>query len=260
MKIVIKIGGALLEDPALVERWADCVSQLAASGHEVTAVHGGGAALTRTLERMGKKSQFVNGLRVTDSETRDAALMVLAGLTNKKLVASLGKRGTRAVGLCGADGLSFRARKRATTNGDLGFVGDISSVDFRWLAGVRALPAIPVIASIALGEDGEFYNVNADEMASACATACGAALLAFITDVPGVWNSDRQVIPRLTSAEVVELTQSGAIKGGMLPKLEACQRALRGGVRSVYILPGSALDELSRLGHVDISAGTELVE
>ncbi|MGE0407524.1 MAG: acetylglutamate kinase [Candidatus Korobacteraceae bacterium] len=259
MRVVIKIGGALLEDPALVEQWAQCVSQLAASGHEVMAVHGGGAALTRTLDRMGKKSTFVNGLRVTDAETRDAALMVLAGLTNKKLVAALARRGTRALGICGADGMSFRARKRQSTNGDLGFVGDVSSVDAAWLESVRSQSVVPVIASIALGEDGEFYNVNADEMASACAVATGAKLLAFLTDVPGVWNAERTVIPRLTSAEVAELTRSGIIQGGMLPKLEASQRALRGGVSSVHILPGAALEKLSRLGHTPIDSGTELV-
>ena len=258
MRVVIKIGGALLQDPALVEKWAQCVSQLAVSGHEVMAVHGGGAALTRTLERLGKKSTFVNGLRVTDAETRDAALMVFAGLINKRLVAALARRGTRAVGLCGADGMSFRARKRQNPGGDLGFVGDISSVDSEWLEKLRS-HSVPVIASIALGEDGEFYNVNADEMASACAVACKAKLLAFLTDVPGVWNAERSVIPRLTSSEVAELTKSGIIHGGMLPKLEACQRALRGGVSSVHILPGGALEQLSRLGRTPIDSGTELV-
>jgi acetylglutamate kinase len=259
VRLVIKIGGALLEDPALVQKWAHCVSQLAASGHEVMAVHGGGAALTRTLERLGKKSTFLNGLRVTDAETRDAALMVLAGLTNKKLVAALARHGTRAVGLCGADGLSFRARKRPSPNGDLGFVGDISSVDAEWLEKLRSQGTVPVIASIALGEDGEFYNVNADEMASACAVACKAALLAFLTDVPGVWDAERQVIPRLTSSQIADLTRSGVIHGGMLPKLEACQRALRGGVSSVHILPGAALEQLSLLGRTPIGSGTELV-
>jgi acetylglutamate kinase len=259
VKVVIKIGGALLDDPALLEKWAQCVSQLAASGHEVMAVHGGGAALTRTLERLGKKSSFVNGLRVTDAETRDAALMVFAGLINKKLVAALARRGTRAVGLCGADGMSFRARKRQNPGGDLGFVGDISSVDAEWLEKLRSQGIVPVIASIALGEDGEFYNVNADEMASACAVACGARLLAFLTDVPGVWNAERSVIPRLTSSEVAELTRSGIIHGGMLPKLEACQRALRGGVSSVHILPGGALEQLSHLGRTPIDSGTELI-
>jgi acetylglutamate kinase len=259
VKVVIKIGGSLLEDAALVERWVGCVTQLVASGHEVIAVHGGGAALTRTLARMGKKSEFVNGLRVTDAETRDAAVMVLAGLTNKKLVAALGKRGTRAVGLCGADALSFRARKRPSSNGDLGFVGEVSSVDSAWLESLRAWRIVPVLSSIALGEDGEFYNVNADEMASACAVACKATLLAFLTDVAGVWDAERKVIPRLTSAEVAELTRSGVIQGGMLPKLEACQRALRGGVRSVHILPGTALEQLARLGESRIETGTELV-
>ncbi|HZP16596.1 MAG TPA: acetylglutamate kinase, partial [Terriglobales bacterium] len=117
MRVVIKIGGALLDDAGLLGKWADCVSQLATSGHEIMAVHGGGAALTRMLDRLGKKSVFVNGLRVTDAETRDAALMVFSGLINKKLVAALAQRGTRAVGICGADGMSFRARKRHNPDG-----------------------------------------------------------------------------------------------------------------------------------------------
>jgi len=259
VKVVIKIGGALLEDPALVERWAQCVADLSSSGAQVMAVHGGGAALTRTLAKMGKTSSFVNGLRVTDAETRDAALMVLAGLTNKKLVAALARRGVRAVGICGVDGLSFRARKRLSSDGDLGFVGDITSVDADWLAGLGARGTVPVIASIALGEDGEPYNVNADEMASACAVAMGARLLAFITDVPGVWDSQKNVIPRLTAAEVSQLKQTGVIRGGMLPKLEACERALKGGVASVRILPGSALEALASAGQNAIAGGTELV-
>ncbi len=259
MKLVIKIGGALLEDAALVDRWAQCVAQLAVSGHEVTVIHGGGAALTRTLERLGKDSKFINGLRVTDGETRDAALMVLAGLLNKKLVAALGSKGVRALGLCGADGKSFRARKRSNAGGDLGFVGDIISVDAGWLETLRSHAAVPVIASIALGDDGECYNVNADQMAAACAAACGAELLAFLTDVPGVRGKGGAVIARLATAEIPHLASAGVVRGGMLPKLESCRRALEAGVRSVRILPGAAVEVLAQADARPITCGTEIV-
>ena len=261
MKLVIKIGGALLDDATLVERWAQCVCSLVQHGHSVAVVHGGGSALTRTLKQLGKESQFINGLRVTDVETRDTALMVLAGMINKRLVAALGNLGQPAVGICGGDGLSFRARKRQETGVDLGYVGEIASVDSMWLQAIWEHGAVPVIASVALGFDGEYYNVNADQMASACAVACRAQLLAFLTDVPGVWNESRAVIPRLSSADIQELREAGVVQGGMLPKLEACTRALVGGVPAVHILPGAQLEVLATIlaGRQPIGIGTELV-
>ena len=259
MKLVIKIGGALLDDATLVDRCARCITELAAAGNQVAVVHGGGGALTRLLERLGKKSQFVNGLRVTDGETRDMALMVLAGGVNKKLVAALGKRGRPAIGMCGGDGLSFRARKRENGGADLGFVGEISSVDPQWLHAIWAAGAMPVIASLALGLDGEYYNINADQMAAACAIACGAERLAFLTDVSGVWDADGALIRRLPAGEIAGLKEAGTVRGGMLPKLEACERALAGGVGSVHILPGAEMEALNQLARGAIQVGTELV-
>ena len=258
MKLVVKIGGALLESPELRQRWAHAVASLARQGHQVAAVHGGGASLTRTLERLGKASRFVDGLRVTDAETRDTALMVLAGLVNKQLVAALAEAGQPAVGMCGGDGMTFRARPRGGEV-DLGFVGDIASANPALLDALWQQGAVPVIASLALGEDGQYYNVNADSMAAACAVATGAALLAFVTDVPGVWDGAGQVIPRLTVQQVDGLKASGAVRGGMLPKLEACSRALAGGVNRVHILPGATMEALEQLGHSAILVGTELV-
>ena len=154
-------------------------------GHRVTVVHGGGAALTRTLKLLGKESDFVNGLRITDAETRDVALMVLAGMVNKSLVAAIVAAGRPAIGLCGGDGMSFRARKKQTPGYDLGYVGEICSVEPRWLDAIWGQGGIPVLSSVALGSDGEYYNVNADQMASACAVACHADTLIFLTDVAG---------------------------------------------------------------------------
>ncbi len=247
MRIVLKLGGAALDDSALLSRFAQTVAGLARRGHEVAVVHGGGAALTRTLERLGKKTEFIDGLRVTDAETRDVALMVLGGVVNKKLVAALARAGQPAVGFAGGDGLSFRARKRTapiTRGRDLGFVGEISSADPAWLHSVWERGAVPVIASLALGMDGEYYNINADQMASACAVACAADALVFLTDVPGVWNADKEVIRRLRAVEISKLTDGSVVRGGMLPKLESCQRALAGGVARVHIVPAKAVKTL----------------
>lgn len=259
MRLVIKIGGALLDDATLVERCARCIGELVRDGDQVAVVHGGGKALTRLLDRLGKKSEFVNGLRVTDSETRDTALMVLAGGINKKLVGALGKLGQPAVGICGGDGLSFRARKHENGGTDLGFVGEITSVDPHWLNAIWTAGAVPVIASLALGQDGEYYNINADQMAAACAVACQAERLAFLTDVNGVLDACRCVIRVLPAKNISVLREAGIITGGMLPKLEACERALQGGVESVHILPGVQMEALRQLAGGAIQVGTELV-
>src|SRR6202167_1536022 len=190
MKYVVKLGGAGLETPALLEGCTRAIVELVRDGNHVAVVHGGGLQLTRTLKTLGKQSEFINGLRVTDAETRDVALMVLAGKVNKRLVAALGALGQPAVGLSGGDGLLFRARKKRTAlngdGGDLGFVGEIVASDPRWLEAIWQLNGVPVLCSLALGFDGEYYNINADEMAAACAVACHADALVFLTDVPGV--------------------------------------------------------------------------
>ena len=270
MKLVVKIGGALLDQPEVVEQCAVCVAGLAAQGNKVAVVHGGGGELTRLLKRVGKQSQFVGGLRVTDAETRDFALMVLAGSVNKRLVAALGMVGQPAFGLCGGDGLTFRAKK-LSNGADLGFVGEVVSVNAPALEAIWELRVppfqnqsgwgtpVPVIASIALGLDGEYYNVNADQMASACASALGADRLVFLTDVSGVWDAQKNVIAQLDGDGISRLRKDGVISGGMLPKLEACEKALEGGVNSVHILPGADPEALQQLRSGQIRMGTELV-
>ena len=184
MRYVVKLGGAALENAETLHGCAQAIVEMVRDGHQVAVVHGGGVALTRTLKALGKQSEFVAGLRITDAETRDAALMVLAGRVNKDLVAALGAHGQPAVGLSGGDGLVFRARKKRTAP-DLGFVGEIVSSDPRWLEAIWQMGAVPVLSSLALGFDGQYYNINADEMASACAVAARADALVFLTDVPG---------------------------------------------------------------------------
>ena len=154
MKYVVKLGGAGLEVPALLEGCTRAIAELARDGNQVAVVHGGGVQLTRMLKALGKQSEFINGLRVTDAETRDVALMVLAGKVNKSLVAGLGALGQPAVGMSGGDGLVFRARKKRTAP-DLGYVGEIAASDPRWLEAIWQLNGVPVFCSIALGFDGE---------------------------------------------------------------------------------------------------------
>jgi acetylglutamate kinase len=258
MKIVVKLGGATLEDAALLHRAVLAVKQLAGE-HQVAVVHGGGSALTRMLAQMGKQSQFIDGLRVTDAETRDFAVMVLAGHMNKKLVAALGSVGQSAMGLCGGDGQAFRARKKVTVGHDLGFVGEISSVDPRWIETIWQQGCIPVISSVALGSDGQYYNINADQMASACAVACHANALIFLTDVPGVKDADGLVIRWLNLGMAAALTQKAVIAGGMLPKLQACKDALLRGVNRVRILPAAEVEALPEFYFAKIESGTEVL-
>jgi acetylglutamate kinase len=258
MKIVVKLGGATLEDSALLTRAVLAVKQLA-SEHQVAVVHGGGAALTRMLAQMGKQSEFIDGLRVTDAETRDFAVMVLAGHMNKKLVAALGNVGQSAMGLCGGDGQAFRARKKMTNGQDLGFVGEISSVNPRWIETIWQQGCVPVISSVALGSDGQYYNINADQMASACAVACHANALIFLTDVSGVKDADGLVIRWLDLGMAAALTQKSVIVGGMLPKLQACKDALLHGVNRVRILPAAEVEALPEFYFAKIDSGTEVL-
>ncbi|MBI5241613.1 MAG: acetylglutamate kinase [Elusimicrobia bacterium] len=259
MKLVVKIGGAAIEDQGTLAKCAKAVADLSGQGHQVLVVHGGGAALTRLLVQLGKPAAFVDGLRVTDAETRDAALMVLAGIVNKKLVAAILAAGQPAVGLCGGDGAAFKARKKAHPKGDLGFVGEIASADTRWIQALWAAGAVPVMSTMALGPDHQYYNVNADSMAATAAAACQADALVFLTDVPGVKGADGAVMASLSVSRIAELVRSGVVKGGMLPKLQACQDALAGGARRVRILPSVKAEVLPRLPAGAVQDGTEVL-
>ena len=257
MKFVVKLGGATLEDKALLHLCGKAIADLVADGNQVAVVHGGGVQLTRTLAQMGKTSEFISGLRITDAEPRDAALMVLAGRVNKSLIAALGTHGQAAVGLSGGDGHVFRARKKKTTP-DLGFVGEIAATDPRWLDAIWKMGAVPVISSIALGFDGEYYNINADEMASACAVCTKADALIFLTDVPGVKGADGVVMRWLALPQVPPMEAEGVISGGMLPKLHACRDALLHGVQRVRILPATAAALLPDVISSRVDEGTEV--
>ena len=257
MKLVVKIGGAALDDKELVNTFAKTIPSLCRDGHKLVIVHGGGAALTRTLKQLGCESTFVNGLRVTDSQTRDVAVMVLAGQLNKRLVASIGAAGQPALGICGGDLRMVLALKKKQP--DLGYVGEVCTVDAQWIARLWNAGVVPVISSLALGFDGEYYNVNADQMASACAVACGADALVYLTDVAGVKDAAGAVIRWLDIGAVSAMVQETTVSGGMLPKLEACISALKKGVTRVRILPASCAEVLPGFFTQKIDYGTEVI-
>ena len=258
MRVVVKIGGAALDNPAVLRKCAHAIVELAGDGHQVAVIHGGGVELTRTMERLGKKSEFINGLRVTDAETRDMALMVLAGMVNKRLVSAIGAAGKPAIGLCGGDGGTVRARKKESNGCDLGYVGEICAVEPRWIQAIWGQGGIPVISSLAVGALGEYYNVNADQMAAACAVACQASALIFLTDVAGVKDADGAVIRWLDLNQIAALVETSVVQGGMLPKLEACRHALSKGVGRVRILPAADADVLPQFYFAKLQMGTEV--
>lgn len=257
MKLVVKIGGAALDNKELVSKFAKAISVLCQEKHRLVVVHGGGAALSRTLKQLGCETSFVNGLRVTDEQTRNVAIMVLAGQLNKQLAASIGAVGQPAIGISGGDLHLFRATKKQSP--DLGYVGEVRSVDTGWIERLWTAGVVPVVASLALGFDGEYYNVNADQMASACAVACGADALVYLTDVPGVKDAAGGVIRWLDVSAIAGMVQQATVSGGMLPKLEACVSALKKGVARVRILPAASADVLPGFFSHPIDCGTEVV-
>ena len=248
MKTIIKLAGALLEDDAIVRALARQIAALAQQGHEILVVHGGGRLFTATLKRMGIESNFVAGLRVTDRETRDVAVMVFAGLLNKRLASAISAEGAPAIGISAADASCFRAEPMVHNEieGSLGFVGYLTGLNQPFLESLWREGLIPVAPCLGLGQDNELYNINADHMAAACAEYLGADRLIYLTDVAGVLDGDK-VLSVVTLEEMERLVQSRVVSGGMVLKLEAAKRALEGGVREVHIVGGASPDSLLRV-------------
>ena len=240
MRVVIKFAGALLEDEALVRELAGHVATLAKHGHEILVVHGGGRAFTATLKRMGMESKFVSGLRVTDGETRDAAVMVFGGLLNKRLAGAISAAGQPAVGISAADASCFTAAPLVHNDveGGLGYVGYLTAVNTPFLESLWRENLLPVASCLGLGNDGELYNINADHMAAASAEFIGADQLIYLTDVAGVLDGDK-VLSEISCTQMGQLVESRVVSGGMVLKLEAAKRALEGGVRQVHIVGGN---------------------
>jgi acetylglutamate kinase len=240
MRIVVKLAGALLEDEGTVRSLAAQIAELAAE-HEVLVIHGGGRIFTATLAKMGVESRFFAGLRITDQATRDAAVMVFAGLLGKRLSAAISTAGRPAVGICAADALCFQA-ERMTLDGeaaDLGYVGYITGVNVGFLESLWRERIVPVAACLGAGADGEIFNVNADHMAAACAEFVGAERLVYLTDVPGVLDAGA-VLSKIHLDDVEVMIRAHRVTGGMVLKLEACRRAMEGGVAKISIVGGGA--------------------
>jgi acetylglutamate kinase len=229
---VFKVSGTDLDDPAFSQRFAACIAGVARSGAHPIVVHGGGKELTALLKAFQIDSRFVDGLRVTDARTRDAALMTLSGLANKRLVAALLSAGVDALGVSGIDASLVRVAKVADA---LQFVGKPVNVRASLLKVWTDQGLTPVIAPMSIGTDGEIYNVNADHVAGAVAAAIDAAMLTFITNVPAVLGKDGTPVTNLTAAEAEALIVDGTISGGMIPKVRTALEALASGVNHVRI-------------------------
>lgn len=237
MKLLIKIGGTLLDTPATRDSLARQIAAAAGLNHQIVVVHGGGKQITRFLDERGIPSRFVNGLRVTGPETMDAVVKVLAGTVNKQLVAALSEAGALPVGLCGLDAGLVQAE---AVSPELGAVGRVTGSNPALLHLLVKHGYLPVVACIGGNREGRLFNINADQMAAACARAFGADLLLFLTDVGGVLDAAGQTIARLSTAAARELVRSGVAHGGMQAKLEAASAALHGGVARVRIVLGGA--------------------
>jgi acetylglutamate kinase len=257
--VVIKYGGAAMTDAGLKEEFARDVVLLKYVGMNPVVVHGGGPEITGYMHRLDLPVQFVDGLRVSDAQTVEVAKMVLVGKVNKDIVLLINRHGQPAVGLCGDDGLLFRASRQAAPSGqDIGFVGRIERVDVNVLNHI-AQDYIPVVASVGADRDGNSYNINADEAAGAVARALGAYKLMFLTDVAG-WLRDPDDPGSVVSETTVDHVQSvlGAVSGGMRPKLAACLDAIHGGVSFAHIVDGRVPHSLLLELFTDAGQGTKI--
>jgi acetylglutamate kinase len=264
--VVIKYGGHAMGDPAAAEDFAEDIVLLEQSGIKPIVVHGGGPQIGRMLAKLGIESEFQDGLRVTDAATVEIVEMVLAGLINKQIVGWIGKEGGKAVGLCGKDGNMVSARKvtRTVTDPDsniekivdLGFVGEPEHVNRSVLDAVLKAELIPVLAPVAVGTDGQTYNVNADTFSGAIAGAMGAKRLLLLTDVPGVLDKNKNLIPEMTIDDCRRLIADGTITNGMIPKIETCIYALERGVEAVVIIDGKVPHAVLLELFTDHGAGT----
>ncbi|MBQ3069016.1 MAG: acetylglutamate kinase [Clostridia bacterium] len=237
--VVIKYGGNAMINEELKNAVMEDMVLLHTVGIKLVLVHGGGPEINAMLEKTGKESKFVGGLRYTDEETMDIVQMVLAGKVNKALVQQINENGGRAIGLCGLDGNMLTATRHREP--DLGLVGDISRVDVTLLRNCLDNDSIPVVATVAGGADGERYNINADIAAAEIAAALGAEKLVLMTDVRGLLrdkDDPSSLISTVQVSDVPRLKKEGVLSGGMIPKIECCVEAVRRGVRRTHIIDG----------------------
>jgi acetylglutamate kinase len=252
--VVVKYGGAAMDDPALRESFANDIVLMRYVGMNPVVVHGGGPQVTAHIEKLGGKATFVDGYRVTTAEDLEVVRMVLAGVINKDIVALINRHGTMAAGLSGEDGALVRVRKKIGTT-DLGFVGEVEQVNPGIVTDLLR-DFIPVIATLGVDESGQTYNVNADEVAAAVAEALGAEKLVFLTDVNGIVGEDGTLLTQLSADGVERLRSEGVLTAGMLPKVDAALHAIKGGVPRVTILDGRAEHALLLEIFTDQGVGT----
>lgn len=238
--IVVKYGGSAMLDESFMERVIQDITLLKLVGFKPIIVHGGGKAISGFVNKLGMETKFINGLRVTDEETLDAAEMVL-NKVNKKLVQIVQELGVRAIGISGKDGGLLKVKKKYSDGEDIGFVGEVTYVNADILLDLIEKDFLPIVCPIGLDEEFQGYNINADDAASAIAEAVNAEKLAFLTDIEGVYidkDDQTSVISEMTVSEAKELIADGTIQGGMLPKISNCINAIANGVSRVHILDG----------------------
>jgi acetylglutamate kinase len=267
--VVIKYGGHAMVDEELKKNFALDIILMKYIGINPVIVHGGGPQINKVLDRMQIKPSYVEGMRVTDTETMDVVEMVLVGKVNKEIVGLINHHGGKAVGLSGRDGDLIRARKMTIQKSqakdappeliDLGRVGEVTRVNPEILQTIEVQDFIPVIAPVGVGEDNFSYNINADLVAGAVAARLKAAKLILLTDVAGVLNADSNLVGSLSSREADELLASGAIAGGMIPKVKCCQSALAAGVTKTHIIDGRVEHAILLEMFTHEGVGTEIV-
>jgi acetylglutamate kinase len=267
--IVIKYGGNAMIDEGLKESFALDVVLMRYIGLNPVIVHGGGPQIGKVLAQMGKKTEFVEGMRVTDGETMDVVEMVLVGKVNKEIVGLINRHGGRAVGLSGKDGQLILAKKmnvyKRREDGsppepiDIGMVGEVASINPSIVLAMEERHFIPVIAPVGVGEGGESYNINADLVAGRIASALRAEKLILLTDVPGILDEREQLIRTLDVGGARELLEKGRITGGMIPKVRCCLDALQGGVTKTHIIDGRVEHTLLLEIFTDEGIGTEIL-
>jgi len=264
--IVVKYGGKAMIEEELKEQFAKDIALMKYVGMKPVVVHGGGPQINQMLKRLGREPKFVRGVRVTDRETMEVVEMVLGGTINKEIVARINRHGGKAVGLSGKDGRLITARPLHTKPPgpgeerlDLGQVGEVEAIDPQVLNSLDQDRFIPVIAPIGVDSDGKTYNINADLVAGEMAAALKAEKIVILTDVKGILDRKKQLIPTLPKKEVMRLIKSGVISEGMLPKVQSCLTALEGGVRKAHIINGCVPHALLLEIFTDQGVGSEIV-
>jgi acetylglutamate kinase len=268
--IVIKYGGSMMEEENVKQSFALDIVLLKYIGLNPVVVHGGGPQIGEMLTRIGKKSQFIEGMRVTDGETMDVVEMVLVGKINKELVALINQQGGKAVGLSGKDGGLILAKKLKLTKNrgqdeapemiDIGMVGEVKTINPGVIEALKKENFVPVIAPVGVGEEGETYNINADLVAGKVASALKAEKLILLTDVEGVMDEKRQLIPTLDAKQAKRLITQKIISSGMIPKVNCCLNAMEEGVTKTHIIDGRVEHAILLEVFTDIGIGTQITK